>query len=579
MTGTRVTRRPRLLPWRLGLAWGAFTLVLGLAALAAALASPAKAITERFLREDTVAGLAAAAFIALAMALPAFPLPRLRVSPRRIAVFGALAAAVIAVVGWRSVMLAYPLSMDEFMASFDAAIFRDGRLFASVPEAWRLLRVPIQPQFMMFAPDGASWASSYLPTNAMVLALFSRLGEPALAGAFWAVLGIAATYGVARKLWPERPDAAAVAAVLLATSSQGLLTAMTPYAMSAHLALNMTWLWLFMRGDAKGDAGALAVGFVACGLHQVVFHPIFVAPFILQLLISRRWGRAGLYILAYGAMGLFWLFYWKLALPSGEAAAAGGGAMGLGVWVERYNAVKANLKPSGLGVMARNLFRLVTWQNPLLPALAVMGVMPAMRVKGVLRSLVLGAALMTVIVTAIMPYQGHGWGYRYLHGFLGAFALVAALAWIRLTEAATPERRQALTAGFAAAAIFAMAALLPLRAVQAHRLLAPYARAEAAIRDTDAEVVAVDTKGLLFGADLVRNTPTLSNRPKVVDLMMLRTAQIEALCARHRVVVFDRSSGSGIPYGRYRAAVEKRLTDNRAAMSRLACGVERIVMP
>ena len=72
-----------------------------------------------------------------------------------------------------------------------------------------------------------------------------------------------------------------VAAVLLATSSQFLLTAMTPYSMTAHLALNLAWLWLFLRGGVVGHSLAIAVGALACGLHQLVFHPLFVAPFAL----------------------------------------------------------------------------------------------------------------------------------------------------------------------------------------------------------------------------------------------------------------------------------------------------------
>src|SRR5205085_4993643 len=143
---------------------------------------------------------------------------------------------------------------------------------------------------------------------------------------------------------PERPQAALLGAVLLATSTQLLVTAMTPYSMTAHLALNMAWLWLFMRGDRKSDLAALGVAFVACGLHQVVFHPLFAAAFILELWLARRWGRALKFTLAYSAIGLFWLFYWKLALPGGPAAAAGGGELGLAIWIQRFHTVLNNFR-------------------------------------------------------------------------------------------------------------------------------------------------------------------------------------------------------------------------------------------
>ena len=118
-----------------------------------------------------------------------------------------------------------------------------------------------------------------------------------------------------------------VGVILLVCSSQFLITAMTPYAMTAHLALNMIWLWLFLRDTRGAHALAAGVAFVACGLHQVVFHPLFAAPFILSLLRARRWKLAG----DYGAadarrhVGLFRIFYWSLVLRAVNALAAQAG--------------------------------------------------------------------------------------------------------------------------------------------------------------------------------------------------------------------------------------------------------------
>ena len=83
--------------------------------------------------------------------------------------------------------------------------------------------------------------------------------------------------------------------------------------MPAHLAFNLAWLWLFLRGGKAGHAGAIAVGFLATGIHQLIFHPMFVAPFVLQLWLRRRWGLGALYTLAYAAICLFWIEYWPLA--------------------------------------------------------------------------------------------------------------------------------------------------------------------------------------------------------------------------------------------------------------------------
>jgi membrane associated rhomboid family serine protease len=62
-----------------------------------------------------------------------------------------------------------------------------------------------------------------------------------------AALAVVAIFGVARRLWPARLDAALLSALLVATSLQVLVTSMTSYAMTAHLTLNLIWLWLFDR--------------------------------------------------------------------------------------------------------------------------------------------------------------------------------------------------------------------------------------------------------------------------------------------------------------------------------------------
>src|SRR5205085_11937020 len=104
----------------------------------------------------------------------------------------------------------------------------------------------------------------------------------------------------------------------------------------------------------------------------------------------------------------------------------------------------------------------------------------------------LSALVMLLTIAAIMPYQGHGWGYRYLHGFLGVICLTGAFAWMRLTDAMSAEQKRGASVAFGLAALFSLVVLLPLRSVQANGFIRPFARAEAAIRRTPADVVVVD---------------------------------------------------------------------------------------
>jgi hypothetical protein len=455
--------------------------------------------------------------------------------PRAVALLAA-AAAAIAYAGAHLVFERHPLSMDEYMAVFDAAVFRTGRPAAEVAPEWRAYVPALQPLFRLEAPGHAWWASAYLPVNAATRALFDRLGDGALAGPFWAGLSVLMVYAVGRRLRPERPEYALAAAALLATSAQVLITAMTPFAMSAHLALNLLWLWLLLRGGAVGHLGAMGVAFAATGLHQLVFHPLFAAPFVLRLWLQRRWAPAAAHTAAYLAIGLFWTAYWRLALPTPPALA---GATPGGV-LEHGLALILTFNPVDVTEMGANLFRFTVWQNPLvIPLLLLAAAGMRRRREGVELALWGGLILTVAAMALILPYQGNGWGYRYLHGLVGSACLLAAAGWLEAVDAvAEPVRRRAWGL-FVLVGLGSALVLLPLRAWQAKSFVSPYAAASRAIARTDADVVLVDDRGAWFGSDLVRNDPFLRNRPVVMHLTALKPEQVLELCRTRKVVMFD----------------------------------------
>ena len=483
-------------------------------------------------------------------------------------------AAAVAGAGWFAVCHAYPYAMDEFLVGFDGAGFRHGAMTAPIPEAWRPYAFALQPQYVIRSAAGDAWSSLYLPLNALFRAGLDMVGAAWAAGAMWTAVGIGATYGVARRLWPERQDAAALAALLLATSSQVLVTAMTPYAQSAHLALNMVWLWLFLRPDRLSQVAAVVVGFAIYGLHQVLFFPLFAAPFVLGLWLQRRWGLASFHTLSYAVMGLFWLSYWTFVLPGGgvEGAAHAESHLGAGFIAQRAAGMLAKLDPGTIGLMARNLFRFAAWQNPLLPVLAVIGMTAAIRARGPLLCLAAGIGLTLAVFAVLLPFQGHGWGYRYLHGLLGGAALLAAFAWMRLTDPMQPSDRRAAHTVLAASAVFSLAVLLPIRAWQVEAMIRPYATAANAIRHTDAEVVLVDPTGLFYAEDLVRNDPLLRNSPKVMDLGVLTEGQIRTLCGSGRTAVFGMAEGLAAGMSVSPGGPPPKLAAARKLVADLGCG-------
>ena len=458
---------------------------------------------------------------------------------------GALAAICLVAgwAGWRLVFGGYAFSLDEFLANFDAQIFASGRLMAPVPPTWQGYAPALQPMYMLPLPNNV-WASSYLPVNAALRALGRLAHAEALVNPLLSAFSIVAVWGVGRQLWPERPALALIAAALMGTSAQLIVMSMTAYAMPAHLAFNMVWLWLFLRGGRLGHAGAIAVGFLATGIHQMIFHPVFVAPFVLQLLVRRRWGLGALYTLAYAAICLFWVEYWPLASAVSGVHPGDNDSTGGDYLMDRIDDVLGNLYWRDVGIFAECIVRFATWQNLLLAPLALVGAATTIRTKGYLRPLVLGVFLTLVAVAVATPTQTHGWGYRYLHGLLGSIALVAAWGWARLTDGLTDARKAAAAGGLAVACALSLAVLTPVRAWQAWGYVRPFAAANAAVQGADADVVVIDhNSNVLFDmGTLTRNDPFLARRPRVVALVALTDTGVRRLCATQRVLVFNADS-------------------------------------
>jgi hypothetical protein len=180
------------------------------------------------------------------------------------------------------------------------------------------------------------------------------------------------------------------------------------------------------------------------------------------------------------------------------------------------------------------------------------------------------------VVYVVQAYQGHGWGYRYLHGLMGSFCLLAAWSWGRLTQGADGAERGAARVAFALVAAISLLGLFPLRAWQAHRFLHPYAAAESAIRRAPTDFVIVDPSWVWYGVDLVRNDPYLARRPLVFSLAGLDEDQVQELCRDHTVALFDAASAERFRIRRDPEGPDTDVTDLRALMARLHCGALRI---
>jgi uncharacterized membrane protein YeaQ/YmgE (transglycosylase-associated protein family) len=490
----------------------------------------------------------------------------------------ALAFLVALLTWWGNSVIyhSFALAVDESLATFDAAIIRTGRLFAPVQAEWRPYVAALQPVYMLEVPGNTFWSSTYLPVNAAVRSLFGILGSEPASGAFWAALSLVLQFAIARRLWPAQRHAAYLATVLLATSSQFLIAAMTPFAMAAHLALNLLWLWLFMQRHWIAQGLSAVVAFAAMGLHQLVFFPLFAIPFILQLWVDRRRKLAAFHLSTWICASLFWILHRSLMLHSNGIGPEAPAEAGLLSFANLVVSLITSFEANSIILMANNLLRLTLWQSLLLAPLFMLGIAAALRAGGFLRAILLGSVLTVVAVWILQPFQGHGWGYRYMHGLLGNLCFVATLGGLRLTAQQPSNQRAKSRALFVAAAIGSVFVLFPLRAWQVHNYVHPYASATAAIARADVDVVVVDHNEVFYGFNLVRNDPMLRNRPKVLLLSKLDAAQITTLCTTYEIGIFDASDAR--KFGML-AAEHVVPSPNRMLMAQAGCDHRHIASP
>jgi hypothetical protein len=480
---------------------------------------------------------------------------------------GILLAVLLGRYGRDFVFQGYSPSRDELMVEMAAAYLAEGRIGWPIAPDWLPYRTAMVPEF--YSPYGADthWTAIYLPVHAAIRALFIRFGEAALAAPVTLGIGLLALWQVARTLMPERPDGQAVTMVMALTSVQLLATAMTPYAMTSHFAFDMVWLMLVLRGGTIGHGLAGLVALLAAGLHQWHFPLLFIGPFLLWLLARRQWRAALFHGLVAAAMMVVWARLWPLVLIQAVGPPPP-------TDIHRMNGILDKLE-SLFGRLDSwqpllNNARLLAWNNLLLVPLALMS-LAAIRWRALFRDppIVLALLLAVGVGMGLALYQGYGWGFRYMHGGVGALALLAGIGWTALARGGDGKAFRLVLASGALALLGAAWLLADTRAY-----VDGYARAMAAIRASRADVVLVDLRGGYYMTDLVRFEAGRPGRPAVMALQGLRLTQLDRLCARYRVAIADetlyRAAGIHPVPSRFRGS--QFIAARRAHLAALGCG-------
>ena len=494
--------------------------------------------------------------------------------PRWPLVLGILLVMLIAWLGRGLVFHHYSPSRDELMVELAGAYLADGHVGWPIPPEWAPFQRAMMPEF--YSPYGADsyWTAVYLPVHAAIRALFIRLGDADLAAPATLGIGLVALWLVARRLMPQRRDAVLVTMLMALSSTQLIATGMTPYAMTSHFAFNMVWLALMLRGGWPGHGLAALVALLAAGLHQWHFPLLFIGPFILWMAANRRWKAALFHALVALALMVVWARLWPMLLvhlvgppPPSDVARTNGIVDKLASLFGRLDDWQPLL----------NNARLITWNNLLLLPLAALAPL-GVRWRALRREVPIALPLMLGALAGmgLALYQGYGWGFRYMHGQIGALCLLAGLGW----RAAVPQGARGAMTLVGASVLLSLAAGGWLLA-DTERYVRGYARTMAAIRAADADAVLVDLRGGYYMTDLVRFDEGRLRRPAILALQMLNRRQLEQLCATKRVAIMDHRQfwRLGVEPIPPRFPGSETIEQRRDILAAMGCGRPVIAMP
>lgn len=482
-----------------------------------------------------------AAVLCAALVLATIWLPRVKLPNAAPSCLGTLRLALLVVLalwfGTYMVMFNYPLTRDEHMVVFDSGIFANDELAAHLPAQWKGYAEALVPAFLLDVPDNALLISAYMPGNAMMRSMFEVIADSALMNPLLAAVGLIALHDVARRLFKDTPRAVWVVLAAYVLSSQVLVTAMTTYAMTAHLALNLVWLALFLRNKWWQHLLAMAIGAWAIGLHQIVFHPLFAGPFILTLLTQRRWPLFAAYSAVYAAGLLFWISYPSMMAAEYGIVALSGSTGGVaGFVLERVVTLFTEREPNGAWFMMFNLMRFIAW-SPLFLLPLLFFAWPAVRSnERHALPLFAGCALTLSAMALLLPYQGHGWGYRYGHGLIGNFALLCGFGYLRWANRDENVADGAVVFLGGATAVLA----IPFLLWSAHNFTRPYVQLKQLIERQSTDFVIIDTQPPSNAVDQVRNPASLNVRPILLSSRAMTKTQVEEICARGTVALVTR---------------------------------------
>ena len=355
----------------------------------------------------------------------------------------------------------HPLSMDEYMAHFQAKVFAEGELWGEYPPDLVQWLVPkrFENHFTIVSHQTGKVVSGYWPGFALLLAPFMKIGAPWMLNPLLAAGSLLLLVCLAKKMIPH-PEAPGWIVLLTLASPAFTINAISYYSMNAHLFFNLLYAFLLMEQTVLRLVAAGLVGSFALVLHNPVPHILFAVPWLIWLLKKEnRLRNVGFLFLGYIPfsllLGFGWVWLKMYILAEGRASIAqqqisvvpGGTDAPIGEFIKRvdferlrillrspYDMLRGVLQVPDMNflwVRLLGFLKVFAWAVPGLPFLAILDVRhikeyPGLRLWG-------WAAVCTLIGYMFIPAsQGHGWGYRYFHSAWVALPLLATVLLVTL---------------------------------------------------------------------------------------------------------------------------------------------------
>jgi hypothetical protein len=239
--------------------------------------------------------------------------------------------------------------------------------------------------------------------------------------------------------------------------------------------------------------------------------------------VQRRW-RA---VLIFGAIYVAGCSVWYGWRVHYQAVSDGG-----------VGSIFAFLNPRMPIIQSMNLLLIIAWASLATPLLALLGFKQFRKEQPMVQDAMLSCALTFAFHFCVHFDQSHGWGYRYFHGALACFTIVAVAGFQRFS--AWGGQRRAL-AFVVSGIVMSILIQLPLRCIQVEKFVRPYARTAAVLHAMPTDMVALRPHDAWYAADLIRNDPFLEQRPVIVSLYGLTPAAASALEKNGSVRVITRN--------------------------------------